>query len=377
MAVLFPKYSTNLVIGPSNSGKSFLIKYLLSNPTNYFEKTPENIYIIHCNSQTPEYNLSVDFSRVHQFNIEDFDLNLVEPESILVFEDVNILYESIRVACNVATHHLPLLSLFIVSQNVIGNKHFELVKLCHRAIFCLKSRAASNSADYIKRTFFKDFETKDYLSKVLQFAERSQTYLLLEINSIAARPGQFIAYSNFDQVNFALAFSLNPITNLPIYIIKKKDLMDVESLVGEITSPPPPNTFVILPFNSVFEQVKKKSNEVGPCASEKNWSQVLATVYSIIEQDLPLKRWRNAKSLARYVLESNSFCVTIDGRFISLKNRPLERVVFFDFLNDATRRATTWEKPKKEWKLFKMFVKALVDSGNSTTPIKNSHFLKR
>ena len=158
MAVLFPKYSTNLIIGPSNSGKSFLIQHLLSHSKNYFEAIPKNIYIVHCNNKTPEYNLTLENSKVRQFSVEDFDLNLVEPESILVFEDVNILYETIKVACNVATHHLPLLSLFIVSQNIIGNKHFELVKLCHRVIFCLKSKAASNSADYINRTFFKDFE---------------------------------------------------------------------------------------------------------------------------------------------------------------------------------------------------------------------------
>lgn len=377
MAVLFPKYSTNLVIGPSNCGKSFLIKHLLSKPRNYFEAVPENIYIVHCNSQTPPYELTLEFSKVHQFNIEEFDLNLVEPESILVFEDVNVLYECIKVACNVATHHLPLLALFVVSQNIIGNKHFELVKLCHRAIFCLKSKAASNSADYIKRTFFKDFETKTYLDKVLQFSERNKTYLLLEINSIAARPSVFVAYSHFDQVNFSLAYSLDSLLDLKQYDIKKAKLMEVDSSVGNISNPPP-NTFVVLPLSFVQEQVKKRSEGGNAaCAAEKNWAQVLAIVHSTIEQDLPLKRWRTAKSLARYVLESQDFCVTVDGRFMSLKNRPFEKAVFFDFLNDATRRATTWEKPKKEWKLYKIFVRALSDRGTSLSPIKNSHLLRK
>lgn len=376
MAVLFPKYSTNLVIGPSNSGKSFLIQHLLSHSRNYFEAVPKNIYIVHCNSKTPEYDLKVDISKVHQFNIEDFDLNLVEPESILVFEDVNILYETIKIACNVATHHLPLLSLFIVSQNIIGNKHFELVKLCHRVIFCLKSKAASNSADYIKRTFFKDIETKEYLSKVLQFAERSQTYLLLEINSIAARPSPYVAFSHIDKVNFALAYSINPL-NLPKYDVRKKYFMEVESFVKDFATPPP-NTLVVLPLNFVQEQVKKKNEPTNSaCADEKNWSEVLSIIYSTIEQDLPLRRWRGAKSLARYVLETGAFCVTRDSRFTSLKTRPLEKAVFFDFINDATRRYSPWEKPKKEWKLYKIFIKTLLDHGVSMSPIKNSYLYKR
>lgn len=375
MAVLFPKYSTNLIIGPSNSGKSFLIQHLLSHSKNYFEAIPKNIYIVHCNNKTPEYNLTLENSKVRQFSVEDFDLNLVEPESILVFEDVNILYETIKVACNVATHHLPLLSLFIVSQNIIGNKHFELVKLCHRVIFCLKSKAASNSADYIKRTFFKDFETKEYLNKVLQFAERNQTYLLLEINSIAARPSSFIAFSHIDKVNFYLAYSINP-PKLHNYDVRKKYFMEVESFVNDLSSPPP-NTFVVLPLSFVQEQVKRKNEPANnACASEKEWETVLAIIYSMIEQDLPLKRWRGAKSFARYVLETGAFCVTRDARFLNLKIRPLDTVVFFDFVNDATRRIAAWEKPKKEWKLYRFFVRTLIEYGVSTSPIKNSYLLK-
>lgn len=377
MAVLFPKYSTNLIIGPSNSGKSYLIKYILSNSQHYFEKVPNNIYIVHCNNQTPPYAIEFEFSKLYQFNIEEFDLNLVEPESILVFEDVNVLHECIKIACNVSTHHLPLLSLFIVSQNIIGNRHFELVKLCHRAIFCLKSKAASNSADYIKRTFFKDFETRDYLNKVLAFGEKSQTYLLLEINSIAARPGVFLAFSHFDQVNFALGYSINNLTNLKKFDLKKNKRMEVEQFVENISSPPP-NTFVILPLNFVQEQVVKKNetNKGTECAAQKDWNHVMDNINFTIEQDMTLNRWRTAKSLARYVLESNQFCITIDGRFMTLKSRPLDKAVFFDFLNDATRRTSTWEKPKKEWKLYRQFVKALREEGTSLTPIKNSQLLK-
>ena len=207
MAVLFPKYSTNLVVGVSNSGKSYLIRHYLSSPEKYFEQIPENIYIVHCNSQTPDYNLtSTEFTKVVEIYIEDFDLNIVEPNSILVFEDVNKVYETIKIACNVATHHLPLLSLFIVSQGVTGNTHFDLVKLVHRLIFCLGSKSAYKSAEFIVKFFYKDRETQNYILKILTFASRLESHFLLELNSIAARPRPFLAYTHIlNKFNYYIA----------------------------------------------------------------------------------------------------------------------------------------------------------------------------
>lgn len=324
MEVLFPKYSTNLVIGVSNSGKSFLIQHFLSKPEFYFEQIPENIYIVHCNNQTPDYNLPLrEDVKIHEIYIEDFDLNAVEPNSVLVFEDVNKLYETIKVACNVATHHLPLLALFIVSQGVTRNSHFELVKIVHRAIFCLGSTSAptSKAADFIINYFYRDLDTKIYLKKILNFAEKQETHLLLKLNSIAARPSPFLACTHFNKFDYYLAFTIKNLSNLKLYSIKKNCIMSFES-VNTIVDPPE-NTFVVMPLKSVQEQVALKVKPL-ECATKNNWDKVREKIHAAIEADLPVKRWRICTSLADKMLNCNEFCITEDASFVHLKSRPNE-----------------------------------------------------
>ena len=104
----------------------------------------------------------------------------------------------------------------------------------------------------------------------------------------------------------------------------------------------------------------------------------MENVYFVIEQDLPLKRWKICKALARNLFECKHFCVTIDARFVSLKSKTSDRAVLIDFISDVTRRAMDKETPKKEWKLYKIFVKTMLDCGISRNLFKNQFmFLKK
>lgn len=385
MSVLFPKYSTNLVVGVSNSGKSYLIQHFLSTPERYFEQVPENIYIVHCNNQTPEYNLSLveNDIQVHQIFIDEFDLNRVEPNSILVFEDVNKLHETIKIACNVATHHLPLLSLFIVSQGVTGNNHFDLVKIVHRLIFCLGSTTASKAADFIINFFFQDSETKTYLKKVLKFAEKQDSNFLLKLNSIASRPSPFIACTHFlHNFDYYLTYTCKNLPKLPNYIIKDDFKMEFDNLDSEKVVDVPENTYVVMPFKKVQEQlVSTKKKPETDCAGPDLWDKVLNTIYATIEQNLTLNRWRSCKSLARSVMDCKAFCVTRDGRFLSLKTNPHDRVVFFDFINDITRQIAPKERLRlrshPDWKIYKTFIPPLREFGISRLMLKNVNVFKK
>lgn len=381
LEIPFPKYSTNLIIGVSNSGKSHFIKHVLSQTNFYFEQVPENIYIVHCNNQTPEYNLTLDEQdiKVHQIYIEEFDLNLVEPNSILVFEDVNKIYETIKIACNVATHHLPLLSCFIISQGVIHNKHFDLVKIVHRTIFCLGSTVTTKAADFIINYFYRDLEVKAYLKKVLLFAEKQGTQFLLKLNSIAARPSNFIACSHLLNNPFYLAYTFKNISESLIvpYQIKKNFIMSFENL-NSIVDTVPENTFVILPLATVQKQTESiKSSPATSCTTKENWEKVAKLIYATIEEDMNIKRWKKCKQLARNILLCDEFCVTEDGVFLSLKSKPEERVVLFDFINDITRPSMKGETPRPEWKYYKNFILPLKLRGTSRQVFKNTLIVKR
>jgi GTPase SAR1 family protein len=384
MAVLFPKYSTNLVVGVSNSGKSYLIQHFLSNTEQYFEQIPENIYIVHCNNRTPEYNLPSleDIIKVHQIDIEQFDLNLVEPDSILVFEDVNKLHETIKVACNVATHHLPLLSLFIVSQGVTGNSHFELVKIVHRLIFCLGSITASKAADFIINFFYSDVELKTYLKKVLKFAEKTGKHFLLNLNSIASRPSPFLAFTHLlNDSCFHLAYTnkvlIPPTTSFRKYLIKSNYIMKFDELKPEVVgTDTPENTHVVLLLKWVQEQVEAK-NPNNLCIGPDKHVKVLKLINDLIEQNMEIKKWKACKSLAQSVVDCGRFCITQDGKFIAIKGDYETRVNLLDFLNEITRRNHPKERPKPEWKIYKLFMEPLRDKGIFENSIKNLYFKKR
>ena len=152
----------------------------------------------------------------------------------------------------------------------------------------------------IQNFFTSDTDSRKYLQSIVQFSERQQTYLLLEINSIASRPSNFIAISHLDLLpikNFALAYCFDSFVEQNCCFSQDKEIKSEYLMDFEIEDQLPLNTFAIVPMNVVQDKIKNKKSE-SECSDESKWKKVLDLIHANIEQDFPIKRWKNAKSLA-------------------------------------------------------------------------------
>jgi hypothetical protein len=201
----------------------------------------------------------------------------------------------------------------------------------------------------------------------------------------------------------------------------------------------PKNTMIVLPvgnldLKSTEGALKATSAENNVFTPESLWKEVCVIVYRDIEMAFAPQKWRFAKPLAGFILESNLFCISANGKFFWIrppnvhppqhnqhnrqdlykkkkktrkkkKKNPGQadggggaraehygksrssivnlntcgsgmsenviKVNFIDFLYTVTRAAAFNERMKPEWRHYKQIVNIVREKGASRFHLKN------
>jgi hypothetical protein len=473
--LLFPPTSTNLIVGSSNCGKTHLVQHIVLNFNLFFPYVRGNrnfqtydeddnvgeeggeleegelvdsdegdedppsvgheyqvegrrggrgytrIIVVHCNPKTPRW--PVDFPlggsklRLTQLDIEEFDLNLVSPNSLVVFDDVSALHDSITSTINVGSHHIPLLSVFVVSQNIVGNLHYALTKLCHRVIFCCNTLNALDAANNILRKQVADVELRQHLQDILAFCHKQKTKFLLELNNLATYPTQYHGFSHLNELAppfpYCLAYALegSPASVWWKEKGEKKILVSPEALsrmeqhsleqksaFAEMVKSAknlPKNTMIVVPVGNL--DLKESEVESNVCTPQSMYKKVKEIIEEDIELAFDTKKWKVVKPLAAILVKVKQFCISANGKFFwvnpefqpreeyfgmgtskSSRRRKRKRemsqsskVNIINFLYDVTRGAAPHERMKPEWRHYKYLVHLLRQYGASQQNLKN------
>lgn len=376
---LFPRCSTNVLIGTSNCGKSVLLKTILKHHKLYFggEVPSGGVTVVYCNPKTPRWGgsdvgVSDDgiryivcgndqegdeegeegqFLELEEYTLEEFELDLVRPHSVLIFEDVSTVHDVIKQSINVGAHHIPLLSVFLVTQNLTGgsDRHFELSQICHRILFCVKTTSASSSCKQTISRFFPDADMKAYLESIRNFCQRRQAWMLLEMNAVGSHVSPFIAFSHLqrlapdpffpsdkEHMPYLLAH-LNPYSPWDAQDIKSRytlgsDVSLPPDLVDMATSSQQSadadmfqHTLVCVPFKAVVdkaaaeaEAAAEEDDDDPSCSKDDRakWERVRKIIMEDIELKFKSSDWRKAKNLATDIMNCKMLCVTDNGKFL-------------------------------------------------------------
>ena len=399
--LLFPPTCTNLIVGTSNCGKTYLVQHIVKNfnlffphctrkpttpPSTLGAKGPldggnvhddnggENedtdmddtesgdpeedldscstrIYVVHCNDKTPrwsdEFSLQL-FSchrlKLSQFDIEEFNLDLVAPHSLVIFDDVSVLHTSITTAINVGSHHIPLLAVFVISQNIVGTVHYALTKLCHRVIFCCNTVNALDAANNILRKQVSDVQMRQTLQTILAFCHKQKTKFLLELNNLATWPTNYYGYSHLGEMKppfpYCLAYSMKEsgwkkkmsVAAEPWSAMESEQEKTAFKDLVKNAKHLPENTMIVLPVSSldlkqtILRQEEEDASVAGggaggKCYAEAIWEEVRAIVIEDIKLAFPTSKWRGAIALAEGILRTQALCVSRDGKFLWIKNQ--------------------------------------------------------
>ena len=397
--LLFPPTCTNLIVGTSNCGKTYLVQHIVKNFDLFFPHchirkptTPpstlgvnkpleqddahdyngsENedtdtdvtasgseedldscstrIYVVHCNDKTPRWSneFSLHLFRRHrlklsQFDIEEFNLDLVAPHSLVIFDDVSVLHASITTAVNVGSHHIPLLAVFVISQNIVGTVHYALTKLCHRVIFCCNTVNALDAANNILRKQVSDVQMRQTLQTILAFCHKQKTKFLLELNNLATWPTNYYGYSHLGEMKppfpYCLAYSMKEaewkkkmsVAAEPWSAMESEQEKTAFKDLVKNAKHLPENTMIVLPVSSLDlkqtilqqeEQDASVGGAGGKCYAEAIWEEVRAIVIEDIKLAFPTSKWRAAIALAEGILRTKALCVSRDGKFLWIKNQ--------------------------------------------------------
>lgn len=186
----FPPMSVTLVVGPSNCGKSEIVKALIENQQYFYDKPLSRVIFVMCNPRAkvklPEQEYSPrPLPTMETTSIDNFDPQILREGDLVIFEDLSIVTETVRSVLNVLAHHLRLAGVFVIVQGLVGTKRYELVHYCHKAIFFVKQRTGISNLDFIIRgSASVDKNTKEYVRSIAAYCQKMETPLLIEINPL-------------------------------------------------------------------------------------------------------------------------------------------------------------------------------------------------
>ena len=351
----FPPNSVNIVTGPTSIGKTFFITQLLNNHKVYFSHV-NRIVIVVCNENVEFVTLCPDLDvEVVQLPLIDFhpDEELQEGD-LVVIDDAQTVTDTIRYTTSVAAHHRNLASLFIVTHSLLRSRNYELLSLAHRVFLFMRAASNAKLARFILIDFFPDPEEKQYLTSVLAFCQKHNQVLCLELNPIASHPGsaKYCAFSHLDQLatnNFCLLYPPPNMYEVDSTFAQDFPLNDV-----------PPGTYVALPAELVVRQ-KMTAQKKEECSDETKWNQTMRDIEDNIEGYFKSHKHRQCKNLAKEILQHPKMCVTIDGRFVHIKEKARTKVSLIDFIALTTRRAAPMEVSRKPfWTNYSLLVDELL-----------------
>ena len=393
----FPRNCISLLTSPTNTGKSTYLKNILQNPHLFFATPFDRIVVVNCHSLVSTYELEQDpncpwpLATVEHYLLSDFLTDLLQPNDLLIIEDLQELTPNIKLLVTAITHHCDLTACFIVTHSLLGSKQFELLSYVHKVILFLKSAAVARLALYIIRHFFVDPNLKAYLKSILGIAESQQAIIHIEINPIAGRStAHHIALSHLLSLTSPKGFCLlYPHPNTMSAYEKHQEVMDIEALDSDFLDNVPeqlhPDSFVLLNAKAVkqWKMQQQQQESTGECAEEvgeKEWTEACNTLEDMINDTVPAAKIFKAKSLCKELLKNPNFCLDTSGRIMHFIDKPKISFSVLDYILVAIRQAGPNELKKindPNYKLYRHVTKSLLNRNTPTQLIKNKVLLAK
>lgn len=382
---IFPRNSVNLVVGPTHIGKTFFVNKLLNNYKLYFNGPVGRILIVLCNDRVQPLALELaaaDEVEVEQIPLSEFVPYNLEANDLVVIDDLQIVTPAIRETITVGAHHYNLVSLFVITHDLVGNANFELVRKCHRLFLFMSANANTRQINHIINYFYHDIEIKKYLKTVASFCQQEREVLALELNPITSSSS---SSSQNSQVILALShigclltkgyYLLYPFPHWgQTYTAQIGANYSVQGIELPPTANMPESTLVAVPVSAVVKaKAAAAAAKTEPkCMDKVQWEETNREIEENIESYFPPQKWQKIKNLAKEILRNKQFCVKTDGKTFHLVNKPKTEVSLIDFLAVATRRAAPMEQERDPtWRVFAMHVDTLLKNNAPKDLFKN------
>ena len=380
-STFFPFFlnSVNVISTHTNGGKTTFLINILKHRHLYFPTTAKGVLVVLCNNfiegnnykelQTEEFDVQVVY-------LDTFELDLLQEDYILIFEDVSVLSQVIVDCVNIHVHHLNLTSAFIVCQSVFYDKFRNLLSTCHNIIFSYTGSNGIRLFKYIVHYFCASDELKSYLSQICSISVLINTFVLLQLNQTARtdHPDYFAI------VGIENLFKENDLAHFPTFVFpqlnKKENFVqmydDNEAEVDDFdASKYPSNAYVLVPVKNV-----KKKNTSLPSAKtnlEDKWNSLNKSIREeIVTSNFKHKKQLQAFAIVSKMLKNSDFLFSKDGTKVQIKNMPKTMVPIIDFLDVAARASAPNEVPNP---VFVLFVKTMRNKGAPLSIIKNKSLL--
>lgn len=398
----FPHGSINLLVGPSNVGKSTYVANLLQTPDLFFTRPLfQRVVVVNCHSAvgTSQYQNTTTGENtatpVIHCLLSNFEVDILEAGDILIFEDVQEISAVIKLAVTTIVHHLNLSGCFIICHSILGSRLFEILQFCHQVILFLTSSAVSRLALYIVRTFFVDEQLKNYLKGIISTAESQQAILHLSLNPIAgARNPNHLALShllNLKEENGGFCIIYPNLRKMKDYEMEDCSSSQQPEFEDTFLEQLPENlnseSYLMINAKSVKnlteqqqqQQHNQRHNSLdqAKCAEnsgEEQWLLAVTELEADIEDSFPAAKIFKAKALARELLKNSSLCLGVNGRTMHFPGKPSKWTFsILDYISTAVRMAGPKEIDKidnPQYKLYRAVTKSLL---NKDCP---SHFIK-
>ena len=402
----FPLQSTTLVVGPSNCGKTWLLKELLENQHLFFPRPVQRVLVVNCRPGIKFYELEVRPNsprppcKVTECDWEDFDLDRLQPEHVVIVDDLQEVTPLLRALITTAVHHRGLAHLFVVTHTLLRTPKYELISHAHRIVLLMRCSTVSSLGLFLVQRLFRDAELKEYLKKILGAAERQKTVLLVQLNNLAGAAEPYhIALSHLQErtdPDFGYCVVYSHPYHLDAYerrsretqvaSLTRKALLSAKKRMPKQTDLVPGSFLVLSP--ECVDRIRKTKvppdgaageleqelgsdggaqSREGGCLNEGQavWNQTVLNLETDIENFVPSKKWMRAKNLLSEILRNPDICILEDQRRMRLKSDRSAVVSLLDFVVAACRREGPSERRSKgnskEYKLYKQFTRSLLE----------------
>ena len=381
----FFEHSVNVISSHTNGGKTTLLLNLLKHCNSYFPPSVDirGATVVLCNNfiDGDVYKeLETESFAVELVYLDNFEVDVLKENYILIFEDVCVLSQIIVDCVNVHVHHLNLASAFIVCQSIFYDKFRNLLSTCHNIIFSYNGSNGIRLFKYVVHYFCATDELKSYLTTICSSSVLINTFVLLQLNQTAKieQPNYFaiVGIENIfknDPVHFpTLVFpQLREKDNyIKMYEENEADYEDFDS------SKLPDNAYVLVPVKNVKRRNVGGAGARGPNQKpslETKWNELNKKIREeIVTSNFKHKKQLQAFAIVAKMLKNADFLFSKDGAKVQIKDLPKTQVPIIDFLDVAARASAPNEVPNP---IFVQFVKTMRNKGAPLSIIKNKSLL--
>ena len=393
--VPFPSQSVTILSSSTNSGKTSLLCKILENKHLYFSDADSisRAVVVLCNSRVDSSaysDLDIDGLEINIFYLDSFQPHEdLKPKDILIFEDVDVLYDQVRESINVLTHHLDLSALFVVVQSLFGslNSDFRnLLVLVHKLIL-FPNRGTARMRGYLSQYFFSNSELKTYVEQVFLYAEKNNDILLLDLNETKKEDtSNYFAISGLDHF---FDESNKPIVIFPNMYKRRKYEKNVDhSATADVQFDlqendfyaPPPGTYVLVPSKNVhFSKIKTAKNtdetgiQGGGDIANERWMELNRNAQNMIKLYIPFNKLSKGLALTSLILKCNDFTIVKSAELMWVTGYKSTSVPFIDFVRTAIRKAGVIEKTNE---IFVLFAGVFIKNNLALSFFENKLLLK-